>query len=89
MEKTVKLGHFIVALLTFLGMGLGAWINVKEGQAVGKVEMANVKEYTKESVQEIRNTMKLNEATQLSRHYELIKAINDLRIIVENKQNRK
>lgn len=84
MEKTVKLGHLIVALLALMGTAFGAWINVKEKQAVHDNKINKVEQIQ----QEMQNTQKLSEATQYNRHYELIKAINELRILVENKQNR-
>ena len=84
MEKTVKLGHLLIALLALLGSWLGGWINVRQTLAVHDNKINSV-----EQVQaDMRNTQRLSEATQYARHYELIKAINELRIIVENKQNR-
>ncbi len=84
MEKTVKLGHLIVALLALMATAFGAWINVKEKQAVHDSKIMRVEQ----TQQEMQNTQKLNEATQYTRHYELMKAVQELRIIVENKQNR-
>lgn len=84
MEKTVKLGHLIVALLALMGTAFGAWINVKERQSVSDTKDIRFEQ----EIMEIKNTQKLNEAAQYTRHYELMKAVQDLRIIVENKQNR-
>jgi hypothetical protein len=85
MDKQIKVGHFLLALFSFAALGVGAWVNLNRETTKNETEIKNLKEnYT-----ELRNTMHLNDINQYTRHAETMKAINDLRIIVENKQNRK
>ncbi len=84
MEKQVKLWHMLIALLALAGSWVGAYVNIKQTQAVHDSKISKVEQ----TQQEMQNTQKLSEATQFTRHYELIKAINELRVLLENKQNR-
>lgn len=74
----------IIALLALAGSWVGAYVNIKQTQAVHDSKISKVEQ----TQQEMQNTQRLSETTQYNRHSELIRAINDLRIIVENKQNR-
>jgi hypothetical protein len=84
MEKQVKVWQVIVALLALGTSWVAAYVNIKQTQAVHDSKISKVEQ----TQTEMQNTQRLSEATQYTRHSELIRAINELRIIVENKQNR-
>ncbi len=84
MDKQIKVGHFLLALFSFAALGVGGWVNLNRETTQNQTEIKNLKE----NYSELKNTIHLNDINQYTRHAETLKAIQDLRIIVENKQNR-
>lgn len=73
MEKQLRIGEFLISLVILIGMGTAAWVNVKTTQAQQAVQIENLKEYYQKAAY---------------KQDEILKNINDLRILIENKQDR-
>ena len=73
MEKQIRVGEFIISLIVLLAMGVTAWVNVKTTQAQQSVQIENLKDYYQKTS---------------DKQDEILKNINDLRVLIENKQDR-
>lgn len=73
MEKGLRVGEFIISLIVLIGMGVGAWVNIRTTVAQQQVEIENLKSFQN----------KID-----GKQDEILKSISEIRVLIETKQDR-